>query len=248
MGSRHHHLGLRPGRQHEGTSLHIVKAPFGFTATFASHVFHRILEVLQDLTSPPLSAPLPGLSTCPCRHTLSSSLDRSQVQVGHTGCLVGAFLAASVRVCKSCGSYSFCDMAHQRCDVEQHLKSYGSRRAAKRDSDGWLVVSVGLFSECGTSTCLLGKALTFLPSLYGGDNFTNVFFFDSVCHQRASFSFVRQYCFKWKVLVGVCVAVRLVHLVLGRVTKHLSQEEYLACARGASPSCKLSFVLPRWWR
>ena len=36
-------------------------------------------------------------------------------------------------------------MAHQRCDVEQHLKSYGSRRAAKRDSDGWLVVSVRLF-------------------------------------------------------------------------------------------------------
>ena len=68
-----------------------------------------------------------------------------QVQVGHTVCLVGAFLAASVRVCKSCGSYSFCDMAHQRCDVEQHIKSYGLRRAAKRDSDGWLVVSVGLF-------------------------------------------------------------------------------------------------------
>ena len=68
-----------------------------------------------------------------------------QVQVGHTGCLVAAFLIASVRVCKSCVSYSFCDMAHQRCDVGQHFKSYGLRRVAKRDCDGWLVVSVRLF-------------------------------------------------------------------------------------------------------
>ena len=36
-------------------------------------------------------------------------------------------------------------MAHQRCDVEQHIKSYGLRRVAKRDCDGWLVVSVRLF-------------------------------------------------------------------------------------------------------
>ena len=249
MGSRHHHLGLlRPVRQHEGTALHIVRALFGFTATSRVSCFSSYLggpSRFDITTSQRATSRSFNLSVSPYVIFISGP---PQVQVGHTVCLVGAFLAASVRVCKSCGSYSFCDMAHQRCDVEQHLKSYGSRRAAKRDSDGWLVVSVGLFSACGTSTCLLGKALTFLPSLYGGDNFTNVFFFDSVCHQRASFSFVRQYCFKWKVLVGVCVAVRLVHLVLGRVTKHLSQEEYLACARGASPSCKLSFVLPRWWR
>ena len=47
-------------------------------------------------------------------------------------------------------------------DVEQHIKSCGSRRVAKRDSDGWLVVSVGLFSERGTSTCLLGNVSTVL--------------------------------------------------------------------------------------
>ena len=126
-----------------------------------------------------------------------------QVQVGHTGCLVAAFLTA-FRACLLC----FCVMAHQRCDVGQHLKSYGSRRVAKRDSDGWLVVSVRLFSECGTSTCLLGNVRTFFPSRCGGHNFTIVSL-GRVCHQSASVFTCLSVLFKWKVLVGERVVVRL---------------------------------------
>ena len=131
-----------------------------------------------------------------------------QVQVGHTGCLVAAFLTAFRACLQVMRQLCFCVMAHQRCDVGQHFKSYGSRRVAKRDSDGWLVVSVRLFSECGTSTCLLGNVRTFFPSRYGGNNFI-VVSFGGVCHQSASVFTCLSVLFKWKVLVGERVVVRL---------------------------------------
>ena len=148
-----------------------------------------------------------------------------QVQVGHTGCLVAAFLTAFRACLQVMRMLCFCVMAHQRCDVGQHLKSYGSRRVAKRDSDGWLVVSVGLFSECGTSTCLLGNVWTFLPSRCGGHNCIIVSL-GRVGHQCAS--------------VFTCLSV------LFSGGRFLSVNVlWFACPRGASPSCKLSFVLPR---
>ena len=135
-----------------------------------------------------------------------------QVQVGHTGCLVAAFLTAFLTAFRACvqvmRQLCFCVMAHQRCDVGQHFKSYGSRRVAKRDSDGWLVVSVRLFSGCGTSTCLLGNVWTFLPSRYGGHNFIIVSL-GRACHQSASVFTCLSVLFMWKVLVGERVVVRL---------------------------------------
>ena len=61
----------------------------------------------------------------------------------------------------------------------------------------------------------------FFTSLYGGDNCL-LHPLDSVCHQCARVSFFLSVVFpKWKVLVGVCVAVRLVHVMLDCVTKYM---------------------------
>ena len=119
-------------------------------------------------------------------------------------CVFDCFRACLQVIRKLC----FCVKAHQRCDAEQHLKSCGSRRAAKRDADGWLVVSVRLFSGCGTSTCLLGNVWTFLPSLHGGHNFIIVSL-GRVCHQSASVFTCLSVLFNWKVLVGERVVVPL---------------------------------------
>ena len=100
------------------------------------------------------------------------------------GCCVPDCFRACLQVMRK---HCFCVMAHQRRDVEQHIKSCGSRRVAKRDSDGWLVVSVGLFSEMWNIDMFAGQR---------GDSFRVASFGQCVYHPCASVSCACQSFFR----------------------------------------------------
>ena len=100
---------------HSNTSTSCPQAPdtIWFHCDVSRFMFFIVSWISTDIShhhSPCSTTSLSAtssLSACACVIYISRP---PLVQVGHTGCLVVAFLTASVRVCKSCVCYVFCVM------------------------------------------------------------------------------------------------------------------------------------------